>query len=739
MRSIFFFCVVFLCTYVCISLAESPVYFADLNLQAAVETELGFSDPTPSDMLGLTELGASNLGITDLTGLEYATNLTSLTLYSNNISDISALSGLTDLESLNLDNNQCSNISALSGLTRLTYLSLHYNNISNLSALSGLTNLRDLWIYENNISNISALSGLTNLTALGLNNNHISNISALAGMVHLKGLYLFGNSISNISTLSGLTDLKWLRLHSNQISDISALTGLTKLTRLDLYANPLNEEACSIYIPQIITNNPGIDIRHDPCASEHSLTISSTSGGTVTTPGEGSFGPYSYGTNVNLVALADSGYRFVSWTGHVGTLSDRYDPTTTIRMHGDYSIMANFAVDDTCTLTLSSTRGGGVTTPGEGDFSYPCGEMVTLKAQADPLFRFDHWSGQSFGVDKQITIPVDGDGAMTAHFMSTLDIIYVDDDGPYDSVPYDASAGDPMENGTSEHPFDSIQEAIEVAKEGAVIRVRGGRYYENIKFLGKGITVQGIGYDKDDPNLPLDVVIDANGFGTAIRCDHQEDANCVLSHLVITGGSGVKAGGIYCDGSHPVLRNCLIVGNRVQPPGDGGGAVYASHSDARFVNCTFSDNYGGKHGAGLYFTDSSIVVTNSIVTNNVPEDVMTAGSDMSRLDDFNFLGYLVDSDPLFNYHGYWLHFILDVVAGPQDPMAMWIDGDYHLQSAGGRWNPNTLMWEMDNRTSPCIDAGHPLSSVGDEPVPNGGLVNQGAYGRTSQASKTAGF
>lgn len=58
-----------------VSRAEDPVYFADSNLKATVEAELGITNPTPTDMLGLTYLLASYDGIFDLTGLEYATNL----------------------------------------------------------------------------------------------------------------------------------------------------------------------------------------------------------------------------------------------------------------------------------------------------------------------------------------------------------------------------------------------------------------------------------------------------------------------------------------------------------------------------------------------------------------------------------------------------------------------------------------------------------------------------------------
>jgi len=39
-------------------------------------------------------------------------------------------------------------------------------------------------------------------------------------------------------------------------------------------------------------------------------------------------------------------------------------------------------------------------------------------------------------------------------------------------------------------------------------------------------------------------------------------------------------------------------------------------------------------------------------------------------------------------------------------------------------------------TSPCIDAGDPMSPIDHEPFPNGGRINMGAYGGTAEASKS---
>jgi uncharacterized repeat protein (TIGR02543 family) len=78
---------------------------------------------------------------------------------------------------------------------------------------------------------------------------------------------------------------------------------------------------------------------------QYSLTISSTAGGSVTAPGEGTF-IRSAGTVVNLAATPAGGYAFVNWTGDAGTIANVNAAYTTITMNGNYSITANFELGD---------------------------------------------------------------------------------------------------------------------------------------------------------------------------------------------------------------------------------------------------------------------------------------------------------------------------------------------------------------------------------------------------------
>ena len=79
--------------------------------------------------------------------------------------------------------------------------------------------------------------------------------------------------------------------------------------------------------------------------AQYSLAISSTSGGSVTSPGEGNF-TYEEGTWFYLVAEPEEGYQFAGWTGDVGTIADVNSASTRITINDNYSIAANFQEEE---------------------------------------------------------------------------------------------------------------------------------------------------------------------------------------------------------------------------------------------------------------------------------------------------------------------------------------------------------------------------------------------------------
>ena len=179
----------------------------DPNLRSAIADSLNITPDAPitqQDMLRLTDLAAYASNISNLSGLEAASNLDYLALGQNPISDLSPLAGLP-LRGLVLPNCMVTDISPLSNLTHIEELNLRGNPISDISPLGAIATLQSLDLSHCQIVNISALSQLVNLKYLQLNHNKIRDVTALANLTSLSKLEIDHNFITNHSPLDSLT------------------------------------------------------------------------------------------------------------------------------------------------------------------------------------------------------------------------------------------------------------------------------------------------------------------------------------------------------------------------------------------------------------------------------------------------------------------------------------------------------------------------------------------------------
>ncbi len=249
------------------AVAEVAADIPDANLRTVIETTLHKSPGatiTASDMADLTHLHATNTNISDLTGLESATNLTYLSLGDAYVEGEG-----------HVNSNSISNLSPLARLTNLTALTLNQNNITDISAVVGLTNLTWLDIGGNNLSDISPVIGLINLTGLRLWRNNIVDISPVTDLIHLTELNLDGNNIADISPLAELTSLTKLRLGHNSISGLSPLvanTGFGEGDTVYVRGNPLSYQSIHTHIP--ILRSRGVKVDFDNRAHPAVVKIS---------------------------------------------------------------------------------------------------------------------------------------------------------------------------------------------------------------------------------------------------------------------------------------------------------------------------------------------------------------------------------------------------------------------------------------------------------------------------------
>jgi len=142
----------------------------DQNLDLCVRGYIGNppGDIFPKDVVNITYLDCSNKGISNVSGLEYFTNLQQLHLQDNQIIDLSPLSKLSkNLQNIVLNGNSIDNISPLSHLTNLLHLELSGNSIVDISPLSNLTNLINLYLDGNCIVNFKPIKNINFQRLLG--------------------------------------------------------------------------------------------------------------------------------------------------------------------------------------------------------------------------------------------------------------------------------------------------------------------------------------------------------------------------------------------------------------------------------------------------------------------------------------------------------------------------------------------------------------------------------------------
>ena len=197
---------------------------------------------TRDDMLSLKHLDAGgNIGITNLTGLEHATNIIGLGLYHNPISDISAMSNMTLLQGFNLWGCQVADIGPLENLHNLQSFVLGNNRIIDLRPLSGLIQLQGIELESNRIVDVRPLATLINLTRLELDHNQIVDFSPLARLVNLEVLWINDNRGTDFTPLQGLTLIEF---KYDEVCDMSPMAPSIK-ERLESRSYPSIVQAWS--------------------------------------------------------------------------------------------------------------------------------------------------------------------------------------------------------------------------------------------------------------------------------------------------------------------------------------------------------------------------------------------------------------------------------------------------------------------------------------------------------------
>jgi len=133
------------------------------------------------------------------------------------------------------------------------------------------------------------------------------------------------------------------------------------------------------------------------------LKVSATEGGTVSSEG----GNYDEGTEVNITATANEGYRFTGWEGN-----DSTNESLTITLNSNQTLQALFELIPIYTLTVTTNEGGTVSTEGG---EYEEGTEVQISATPNEGYRFDSWLGNDSN-ESTITINISSDTELSPIF-----------------------------------------------------------------------------------------------------------------------------------------------------------------------------------------------------------------------------------------------------------------------------------------------------------------------------------
>jgi|GEM_PF-2054257 len=411
--------------------------------------------------------------------------------------------------------------------------------------------------------------------------------------------------------------------------------------------------------------------------------------------------PYLIGYEVTNLGTKNNTLKGDVWLSRFKALDESFDGP-------DYSGEVYFMV----TNGLSDATG----TPAECrqriklDFNFGSSGITSLQRLNSDTGQVEDVPLEVITGGRRLTIELDGGTGDLFKFKTAAPFIgtiyFVDDDAPGDPSPGNPASSDPLEDGSSAHPFDSIAEAIAASKSTYKIIVYPGTYYENINFGGKDIILTST--DPEDPDVVAATIINGGGADTVVTFAGAETAACQLTGFTITGGSGsgVYAGGIHGGMSSAAISRCVITGNTSAKGGGirshsgtishcwitdnsvsetGGGLA---NSTATITNCLIADNTAGSYGGGINNCDGTIVnctiagnsaptgggikdcdgtITNCIIWDNSPDAVNNSSSPTySCYPGAGGIGN-ISADPCF-------------VDGPS--------GDYHLRC-----------------NSPCIDVG----------------------------------
>ena len=156
------------------------------------------------------------------------------------------------------------------------------------------------------------------------------------------------------------------------------------------------------------------------------------------------------------------------------------------------------------------------------------------------------------------------------------------------NVYVNATGGNDSNDGSSEHPYQTIDQAMKNVDENGTVKIADGTY------KGKGNTNLTISKNMKIIGQHQKKTI-INGEGTNWIFKVSKGVNVTILNLTLTNGTAKNGGAIYNEGTCNV-RDCIFTGNTATS----GGAIYNYYSITNLSYCTFTGNKATDSGGAIH-------------------------------------------------------------------------------------------------------------------------------------------
>ena len=283
-------------------------------------------------------------------------------------------------------------------------------------------------------------------------------------------------------------------------------------------------------------------------------------------------------------------------------------------------------------------------------------------------------------------------------------------------------------NTRTSYKYPTITLAMSTVHNNDTLILDPNTFNESINYNGKAITLTST--DPNDPDIVSSTIINANSTSIdVVTFNSGETAYSILEGITLTGGRY----GIYCSSTvSPVIKKCTIRNNN-------SGGMYLPGAAPTIQQCTIrNNNYYGIYGSG------NIILRNCIIAKNTYRGVYVNNSSGT----FRIINCTVYGNTAYGIYGYadevtncivWNNSNdLNLNGGVLATYSCIEDGD----QGTGNLSINPMFVNVNENdyhlssNSVCIDTGTPWFDYSNEPSPNGGRINLGAYGNTDEATTT---